>query len=277
MKDVEIEFWLELSDKIALDIEEAIDNARADPDLMSITKMGADGTPTHKIDEYAEEVAIRDLEDSNKSMILISEEIGKINIGNKKPEYVVIMDPLDGTSNAMKDIPFYGLSIAIASLNGNKTIDDVTLEDIEIGYVKNFPTNDVYKATKNRGATKNNKPMTMSKTKKVSEATLSTYIYRQKLERLEKILSTTRRMRLIGAIAIELCYVASGVYDIFIDTNAVRVLDIAAAQLIVKENGGIITDCNSKELSSQLDILATTSIIVASNKEVHSDTIRLLD
>ncbi len=277
MNDVEIEFWLDLSDKIALKVENAINNAGADPDLNSITKIGADGTPTHKIDEYAEEVAIKMLRDSKKTMILISEEIGAIDIGYDKPEYVVIMDPLDGTSNAMKNIPCYGLSIAVAPLGEDETIEDITVENIEVGYVKNFPTGDVYSAVKDKGATKNNKPMSVSTITKVDHATLSTYIYRQDPRKLDKLLSTVRRMRLMGAIAIELCYVADGTYDIFLDTNAVRVLDIAASQLIIKENGGVITDCESKKMTSQLDILETTSILATSNEEIHSDTIRLLD
>lgn len=150
MIDKEINYWLELCPKISQKVEESIANSRNDPNVTTITKIGADGTPTHKIDEYAENAAIEVLENTGKSLILISEEIGTIKIGNENAEIVMIMDPLDGTTNAMKNIPCYGISIAIASINNDEDLNDLTLDDIEIGYVKNFPSQDTYQAVKGK-------------------------------------------------------------------------------------------------------------------------------
>lgn len=277
MNDEEINFWLNLSKEISKKVEKSIENARDDPNLTCVTKIGADGTPTHKIDEYAEDTAINVIKNSNKSLILISEEIGTIKIGEDEAKTVLIMDPLDGTSNAMKNIPCYGISIAIAKIENGKNISELTLGDIEIGFIKNFPTGDIYTAVKGKGATKNGKQMNISKISKVSESTLCTYIYRTKKERLSELCTSVRRMRLMGAIAIELCYVADGTYDIFLDMNAVRVFDIAAAQLIIKENGGIVTDIHSKCLTSQLELMAKTSIIASANKELHENIIKFLE
>lgn len=277
MNDDVINFWLEVSDEIALNVENAIDSASDDPELDSITKIGADGTPTHKIDEYAENAAIKTLKETGHSLILISEEIGTIKIGDSEPEIILIMDPLDGTTNALKQIPCYGISIAIAEIKDNGDISNITLGDIEIGYVKNFANEDIYVGVKNRGTRKNNEKIQISNISKLSEATVCNYIYRENKERVNKLLSSIRRLRLIGAISIELCYVADGTYDVFLDTGSVRLLDIAAAQLILKENNGIVTDKFSNELSSQLDLMGKTSIVAAANENIHGRIIDIIN
>lgn len=277
MNDDVINFWLEVSDTIALNVENAIKNAASDPEVDTITKIGADGTPTHKIDEYAENAAIKTLESTGHSLILISEEIGTIKIGDDDPEIILIMDPLDGTTNALKQIPCYGISIAIAEIKDDKDINNITLGNIEIGFVKNFANKDTYIAVKNQGALKNNEKMSISNISNLSEATVCNYIYREDKERVNKLLSSIRRLRLIGAISIELCYVADGTYDAFLDTGSVRLLDIAAAQLILKENNGIVTDKLSNELSSQLDLMETTSIVAVANESIHKKIIDLIN
>lgn len=270
MIDKEINYWLELCHKISEKVEESIKMARNDPNITTITKIGADGTPTHKIDEYAENAAIEVLEKTGKSLILISEEIGTIKIGTENAEIVMIMDPLDGTTNAMKNIPCYGISIAIASVNNGEDITNLTLDNVEIGFVKNFPTQDTYQAVKGKKATKNGKEIRVSNVKKAEKATLSTYMYRTR-GKLDKIYSNIRRIRIMGAIAIELCFVAEGIYDVFLDIEAVRVLDIAASQLIIKEAGGYVTDANSNILANQIDLMEKTTILITSNKELHKN------
>lgn len=278
MNDDEIKYWLNISQDISENIEETIINARERHDLSRITKIGADGTPTHKIDEIAEETAIKTLEDTGKSIILISEEIGEIKIGDENPEILMILDPIDGTSNATRNMPCYGVSIAIAEINNKENLEDVTLEDIEIGYVKNIPTGDVYSAVKGRGAMKNNKPMNrISQVKEVKKSTLCTYVYRAKSKRLSNLCSSVRRMRIMGSIAIEMCYVADGAYDAYLDIGEiVRILDIAASQLIIKENNGIITNYNGDVLSSKLKLTEKTSIMATCTSQLHEDIMKYL-
>ncbi len=275
MNDEEIKYWLKICPTISEKVETAIREARDDPDITSITKIGADGTPTHKIDEYAENAAIEVLESTGKSLILISEEIGTIKIGDNPAEIVMILDPLDGTTNAMKNLPCYGISIAIAQLDGDDSLGDITLADICIAFVKNFPTDDTYLAVKDRYATKNGEAISVSDVEEARKATLSTYLYRSHYD-MNKIYSNVRRMRIMGAIAVEMCFVAEGIYDVFLDTQAVRVLDIAASQLIIKEAGGYISDIKSKALSSQIELNEKTTIVAASNKKLQEDIIRLL-
>lgn len=276
MNDEEINYWIDTCPKICQKVEEAIMDARDDPAVTSITKIGADGTPTHKIDEYAEEAAIKVLEESGKSLILISEEIGTIKIGNEDAEAVLIMDPIDGTTNAIKNLPCYGFSLAIASLNGDDDLKNIKLTDISIAFVKNIPTGDTYLAVKDRYATKNGNPINVSDVEEARKATVSTYLYRSSRD-MNNLYSNVRRMRIMGSIAIEMCYLAEGIYDVFLDTQAVRVLDIAASQLIIKEAGGYITDLNSNVLSSQVDLLEKTTIVATPNKKLQENITKLLN
>lgn len=277
MNKKQTDFWLNLSDEIALNVEYTLDKTSDDPELRNITKIGADGTPTHKIDEYAENTAIETIKKTGKSLILISEEIGTIKIGEDDPEVVILMDPIDGTTNAIKKIPCYGISIAIAEIKHGMDLKNITLGDIEIGYVKNFVNEDTYIGIKDHGATKNNQKMELSPINKLSEATLCNYIYRENPAQINKIISSVRRLRLMGAISIELCYIADGTYDVFLDTKAVRLFDIAAAQLILKENNGIVTNTQSQPLSNQLDLMESTSIIATSNSQIHQNIIDILN
>ncbi|RAP45053.1 MAG: hypothetical protein BZ135_06905 [Methanosphaera sp. rholeuAM6] len=276
MKNENIKYWLDICSVISKNVEESLLEARKDPDLTSVTKIGADGTPTHKIDEYAENAAIDVLKDTGRSLILVSEEIGTIKIGEESAEIVMIMDPLDGTTNAMKNIPCFGISIAIAPLDDDNALSKITLADVNIAFVKNFPTGDSYYAVKNRGAKKNGESISVSGVEEAGRATLSTYLYRSSRD-MNNIYAHVRRMRIMGAIAIEMCFVAEGIYDVFLDTQAVRVLDIAASQLIVKEAGGHISDIYSNALSSQVDLNEKTTIIATPNKKLREDIIRLLD
>lgn len=276
MKNENIKYWLDICSVISKNVEESLLEARKDPDLTSVTKIGADGTPTHKIDEYAENAAIDVLKDTGRSLILVSEEIGTIKIGEESAEIVLIMDPLDGTTNAMKNIPCFGISIAIAPLDDDNALSKITLADVNIAFVKNFPTGDSYYAVKNRGAKKNGESISVSGVEEAGRATLSTYLYRSSRD-MNNIYAHVRRMRIMGAIAIEMCFVAEGIYDVFLDTQAVRVLDIAASQLIVKEAGGHISDIYSNALSSQVDLNEKTTIIATPNKKLREDIIRLLD
>ena len=76
--------------------------------------MGADGTPTTEIDIAAEDAIMEVLKADGRSMKILSEELGELVIG-KSPEFALVLDPLDGTYNASSGIPFYNVSIAVAS------------------------------------------------------------------------------------------------------------------------------------------------------------------
>ena len=81
----------------------------------SFVCMGADGTPTTRIDLAAEDAIVEVLKADGRSMRIISEEMGELILGDS-PEFSIVLDPLDGTYNSSVGIPFYSVSIAVSSL-----------------------------------------------------------------------------------------------------------------------------------------------------------------
>jgi len=268
-------FWSDVSQKIMKEVHQTITPLVGEKEAGEIVKMGADGTPTKLIDLVAEEKVVDVLEGVERPLILVSEEIGRINIGSGSPEVIFVVDPLDGTSNAVKNIPAYGISLAIAKINDMDR--SMTIQDIEMGFVKNFATGDIYQAIKGGGAGLNGQDISTSTLTDISRSSIGAYIYRADMEKVDKICKMIRRMRIMGSVAIELCYVADGTYDAFMDIRGnLRIVDIAAAKLIIEEAAGIVTDEYGQPLNGKLNVLDRTSIIASDNSKFHQEMIRLI-
>ncbi len=228
--------------------------------------MGADGTPTTRIDLAAENAIVEILKTDGRSMRVISEEMGELILGNS-PEFSVVLDPLDGTYNSSVGIPFYSVSIAVASCN---------LSELMFGYVSNLALCEEYYAEAGKGAYLNGKKIKPSANPDLRELCVSVYGYRQNVERTRKIYKNVRRVRLFGSVALELCYVASGRLDALVDVrNALRVTDVAAGKLIVEEAGGSVTDGYGNSLRLP-DNVTSRIEMVASNGHVHQKLLKLL-
>ena len=188
----------------------------------------------------------------------------------------LVVDPLDGTSNAIKKIPAYGISIAMAQSPASSQ-ETPNLQDISLGLVKNFATGDLYSGFKGSGAFLNGEKIGSSLINDVSSSSVGAYVYRGDMNRLEPLCKTVRRMRTLGAVAIEISYVADGTYDAFVDMrDNLRVVDVAAAKIIVEESGGIVTDRYNRALDARLGVLEKTSLIASGNEKLHEDIMGIL-
>lgn len=276
MKDTEIKFWEETGLNIIRQVEEAVEPLIGTRKSGEIVKIGADGTPTTLIDVVAEKKVVNALEELERPVFLISEEIGEVKIGKDPPEAILVVDPLDGTSNAIKKIPAYGISIAIAQSSASSQ-ETANLQDVGMGLVKNFATGDLYSGFKGYGAFLNGEKIGSSLIDDVSRSSVGAYIYRGDMNRLEPLCKTVRRMRTLGAVAIEISYVADGTYDAFVDMrDNLRVVDVAAAKIIVEESGGVVTDRHSRTLDARLGVLEKTSLIASGNEKLHGDIMGIL-
>lgn len=276
MKDTEIKFWEETGLNIIRQVEEAVEPLIGTRKSGEIVKIGADGTPTTLIDVVAEKKVVDALEELERPVFLISEEIGEVKIGKDPPEAILVVDPLDGTSNAIKKIPAYGISIAIAQSSASSQ-ETANLQDVGMGLVKNFATGDLYSGFKGYGAFLNGEKIGSSLIDDVSRSSVGAYIYRGDMNRLEPLCKTVRRMRTLGAVAIEISYVADGTYDAFVDMrDNLRVVDVAAAKIIVEESGGLVTDRHSRTLDARLGVLEKTSLIASGNEKLHGDIMGIL-
>jgi myo-inositol-1(or 4)-monophosphatase len=225
---------------------------------------GAGGDTTFQIDRIAENIIIDTIKHHSIDFTLISEEAGIKKIG-KNPQYYVTIDPIDGTTNALRGIPFVATSIAISK--------KPQLQNITHALVTDLHRDATYMAQKGDGAQKNNKKIKPAKTSASKNLTLGIEILlktRQHIKAAKAILHSTKHPRHLGADALEICYVADGTTDGFIDLrDKLRVTDMAAAQLILTEAGGIITRPNGRKINLPLAPTQRTSFIAAANKTLH--------
>ncbi len=275
MKDEDIRFWSRISYEIMEEVNEVISPLVGQKKAGNTVKMGADGTPTKLIDLEAEEKVIEILEGTGRPLTLVSEEIGELKLGDTPSEVVLVVDPLDGTNNAVKNIPAYGISLAIGKFCNSEKI--MTTDDLELGFVKNFATGDIYHAVKGRGATLNDEVISTSNQDNLSSSLIGAYVYRADMEKVDKLCRMIRRMRILGSVAVELCYVAEGIYDAFVDVRGnQRIMDLAAAKIILEEAGGLITNEYDQPLHEKLNVLERTSIIASGNRNIHEELIQIL-
>ena len=217
--------------------------------------VGADGTPTKYIDKIAEDVAIKYIKKSDINVNILSEEAGFLDFGG---EYTFVLDPVDGTRNAYRGIPFYSVSLGVG-----KSI----LSDVEYGIVKNIPTGEIYFAEKRHGSFLNKKRIIVPDMP--AKEVLSSITLGKNFDALTLSLAKKGVVRSLGSASLEMCMVATGALDFYvIGKEYLRVTDIAASTIILKEAGGIVTDIHGKDLDMSLSLDDRTSVIAACNEEL---------
>jgi len=216
---------------------------------------GAGGDITMYIDTLAENTIMDNLKEFGANLLLISEEVGEKYIGNReealKSNQVLIVDPIDGSNNSVRGIPYCSVSIAYA--------EGSQMRDITKAIVVNLYTKDVYWAEKGLGAFLNDKQIQVSELsiedKPFFEFNIAPYNIKKNLERMDPIISKFHRIRILGSTALSLCQVASGSMEAFINLRkSNRLVDTAAGYLILKEAGGKIFSFEGTEIDLGLAI-----------------------
>jgi len=264
--------WPEILLDCGKNVQENVLHLLNQPQRQTRYGIGAGGDTTYQIDCVAEETIINTITAHNVDFTLISEEAGIKRIGSN-PQHYVTIDPIDGTTNALKGIPFVATSIAVSR--------KPRLQDVEYAIVTDLHHNITYTAQKNQGACKNNKKITPSRKTTLDDLILGIEFANQTsryVEAMTKLLRNTKHPRHLGADALEICYVADGTIDGFVDMRGkLRVTDMAAAQLILKEAGGIITTLAKKRRGIPLAPTQRISFLAIANKALHKKIKTLLD
>ena len=189
-------------------------------------------------DTKAEKIIITELMKAKKNYSILSEECGsKINSDS---ENVWIIDPIDGTTNFLHGVPHFAISIALKSNN-----------EIVSGLIYDPIKDEMFYAEKNNGAFFNNQRIKVSKKKDI-ESCLFVTGGKKKIE----VDLITRKS---GSAALDMAYVAAGRYDGYFQNN-LKLWDIAAGIIIVKEAGGIINEINLSE-NDNIKIRASSTAI----------------
>ena len=234
---------------------------------------GAGGDAMKPVDLAAETAIVDTLKEHGVSFTLISEESGVKKFGSEAESCFVTVDPIDGSTNFMHGLPFYACSIAVSRKR--------TLNDVYAGLVADLAHDVTYTAFEGKGAYRDGKKIETSKTATLEEAVvgldLNTYKVEEVVPKLTALIAKTKHIRHFGANALELCYVANGLTDAFVDIRGkLRTTDVAAGFLILKEAGGIVTKPDNQGLNVELDPKQTVSFVASGNMEIHKKIISLV-
>jgi fructose-1,6-bisphosphatase/inositol monophosphatase family enzyme len=230
------------------------------PHRADVVAMGADGSPTEEIDRVAEGEILSALEQEGLPWDLLSEEIGLVRRGGER---VLVVDPIDGSHNALRDIPLYSLSMALgrADLNG-----------IELAVVRDFSHGTTFWARRGEGAFRDGRPIRTRRWDQRSELFMVN-LGRHSTPRAVALAGKGRRIRSFGCASLELVTVAHGGADAYIFENDterrnLRITDIAAGYLIVIEAGGGVSDVSGREIGTlALDLDRHTSVFAWGDPE----------
>ena len=240
-----------------------INRAALDVERLTITAKGVNDFVT-EVDQAAEAAVIETLLTAYPGHAILAEESGRQH-GAKHSEYLWIIDPLDGTTNFIHGLPVYAVSIALA-FRGK----------IEQAVVYDPTRNDLFYASKGRGAFLNDRRLRVSKRIRLAESLIGTGFpfrkgdnFHRYVEMFEQVMQHCAGVRRPGAAALDLCYVAAGWYDGFFETG-LNPWDVAAGSLLITEAGGLIGN-----FTGEADFLYQREA-VAGNPKVYGQLVQLL-
>jgi myo-inositol-1(or 4)-monophosphatase len=240
-----------------------INRASLDLDLLKVNTKSPNDFVT-EVDHAAETAVIDTLLAAYPGHGILAEESGRSR-GAKDSEFVWIIDPLDGTTNFIHGFPVYCVSIALA-VRGQ----------IQQAVVYDPTRNDLFYASKGRGAFLNDKRLRVSKRLRLNECLIGTGFpfrkgdnFKRYLQMLEAVMPLCAGLRRPGSAALDLCYVAAGYTDGFFETG-LSPWDIAGGALMITEAGGLIGN-----FTGDADFLYQREVI-AGNPKVYAQLVSLL-
>jgi myo-inositol-1(or 4)-monophosphatase len=221
--------WLELCRGCVADIQRVLAELPTRVEREPVLRRGEGGDDTTAIDQAAEDAVVARLEASEESFVLVSEELGTRMFGTGGSR-VVVVDPIDGSVNAKRDIPFFAFSLAVA--------EGPTMGDVVFGFVHDFGSGEEWTATRGEGAYLNGERLGAVRPKDriemlSCEGTTASAI----AARAESLAEVADRFRVMGALALSLCHLAAGRVDAVCSLKEARAVDIAGAQLLLHECG----------------------------------------
>ena len=216
--------WLAVCRAAVEDVRAVLEELPTRVEREPVVRQGEGGDETTAIDQAAEDAILARFRDLD--VTIVSEEVGRVGTGST----VVVVDPIDGSLNAKRGIPFFSVSIAFA--------DGERMDDVFLGYVYDFGTGEEWVGQRGDGATLNGEALGGVRPKDrieilSFEATLTSLI----AEQAPAVAGLAHRLRIMGSLALSLCHLAAGRVDAVCSLKAARSVDIAAAQLLCREVG----------------------------------------
>jgi myo-inositol-1(or 4)-monophosphatase len=224
--------WLEICRGAVDDVRGVLADLPTREDREPVVGRGEGGDETTVVDAEAERVIVGRLErahvEQGLDFTLVSEELGEKRFGNGAA--YVVLDPIDGSLNAKRGIPHFSLSIAVA--------EGAAMGDVLFGYVYDFGSGEEWTAERGRGAFVNGERLGGQRPKdRIEILSFEATLTESVAEKAAAVVGTAYRLRIMGSLALALCYLAAGRLDGVCSLKPARSMDIAAGQLLVRECG----------------------------------------
>lgn len=248
---------IDILKEISNSVDNEIEKFYGSGEGSKVIKNGADGTLTYGIDQIAENVIVDFVETNDLACNILSEECGYIDRNQDK---TLIVDPIDGTFNALNKIPFFSVSLAISNND---------LSDIEYGVVKNLATKDLYYCKKGDGVYKNGKLLRV-KEEGNKKLAIMNFDYDSK-DIILSAIKDMRRIRTFGCASLEMLLVAEGIADLFLyimKNGMLRNVDIAASTLMVREAGDMVLDGKGNIFEMPISLTERKNVVAAAYENV---------
>ena len=255
--------WLELARASAADIRLALDELPTRRERARVIGTGVGGDETTAIDEAAERAVVARLEAlhaEGAEFTLVSEELGERRFGAGRVR--VVLDPIDGSLNAKRGVPFFSLSLAVA--------EGPRMRDVRFGYVHDFGSGEEWTAVRGAGAWLGDEALPAGEPVGdvellACEATRTPLVAAVAPE----LAGIARRLRIMGSLALSLCHLAAGRVDAVCSLRPVRSVDVAAAQLLARERGYALALADGSAFEdAPLDVVARSQVAAAASAEV---------
>ena len=254
--------WLAFCRDAAAAVERALAELPTRTEREPVVALGEGGDETTAIDAAAESAVVSLLERlhaGGAEFTLVSEELGERSFGADGLR--VVLDPIDGSMNAKRGIPFFSVSIAVA--------DGAVMRDVFFAYVFDFGTREEWTARRGEGAFLNGErldgPGPKEEVEMLSfEATTTELV----AEQIADMVGIADRTRIMGSLALSLCHLAAGRVDGVCSLKPARSVDIAAAQLLVRERGLAIDLPDAPPFGeAPLDLAGRSRVVAAASPE----------
>ena len=250
--------WLTVCRAAAEDVKAVLAELPKRSDREPVLGTGEGGDDTTAIDAAVERAVVARFDAEGGDFTLVSEELG-IREGGPT---CIVLDPIDGSINAKRGLPFFSLSVAVA--------EGGTMDDVFFGYVYDFGSGEEWTAERGKGAMLNGVPLAGEPPKEkielmVLEATRTDLVARH----VEAFVPIVHRLRILGSLALALCHLAEGRVDAVCSLKPARSVDIAAAQLLVRERGYAIDLPDDPPFgSAPLDLEGRSRVVAAGTPEL---------
>jgi myo-inositol-1(or 4)-monophosphatase len=249
--------WLALCRGAVEDVRGVLVELPSRAEREPVLARGEGGDDTTAVDAAAERAILARFDGLEAT--IVSEEAGELGSGSTH----IVIDPIDGSLNAKRGIPFFSISIAVA--------EGVTMDDVQFAYVYDFGSGEEWTAHRGEGAFLDGERLGAQRPKDriellAFEATLTSQV----ADKAAAFDGIAYRIRIMGSLALSLCHLAAGRLDAVCSLKPYRSVDVAAGQLVVRECGLAIANADVDEAfaAAPLDLVPRSRIAAAGTDEV---------